>query len=200
MTEEEIKESLRAAWLPKRAIHKNGPCAAGRWVEDRSLDPEFRNALKGNYVQTQTVARYFRGQNWMVYPHHAGQTYNLVYTVVRALVLSGVGAKVVHLLGLEDPPEQRGGIDFMEGLKSCEFLAVLGFYEEAENKPDKTRWVGHLLQSLDCRKMLHFTSQSMEEQSWWGTDLLNSFGELGMFNGYPVTYEEHPEETYDNEA
>tara|TARA_R110000772_G_scaffold87222_1_gene182091 strand:+ start:123 stop:506 length:384 start_codon:yes stop_codon:yes gene_type:complete len=123
---------------------------------------------------------YFSGHTSVLLPH-GGETYNLSYSIVRALVLLGHGAKIVHMLDLEDPPEMRAGVDFMSGLVQCKFLVILGFYESTEDKPKATRKVSHLLQRLECDKML-VTDEVLDGQTWWSQEFVSSLGDLTYIN------------------
>ena len=180
---EAIQSMLEAAWLPKRAVRQDASCKLRYLVPEVPFTAEVRDAIQwdieGQFsgeIQPYTVHELLRCQTCAVTPC-GGYSYDVMYGLVRHLVLKGVAAKVVHLMDLENPPESRGGIDFMTGLNDCEILAVLGFYDSNEPKPDATRKVMHLLRQLDA-KLLVETSDVLDAQTWWTYEFINSLGDV----------------------
>ncbi len=163
---------LESAWLPRRASRRDSPCKLSDLCPLVHLDHELIDQIqKGG----DELFDYFKGTH-AVTPCN-GLSYDLVYGIVRSLVLKGYAAKVVHLMDLESPPESRAGIEFMEGLENTDYLAVLGFYDGNEPKPNGTRKVSHLLQELDCHLLLE-VSDVLDAQTWWSPEFIAALGDV----------------------
>jgi len=178
-----IQSMLESAWLPKRAVKQDSSCKLRSLAPQVPFIPEFRDAIQfdveGVYdgdVQSSAVHEAVQCQTCAVTPC-GGHSYNVVYGIIRHLVLKGVAAKVVHVSDLADPPEYRNNIEFMPGLESCEVLGVLGFYDSNEPKPSFTGKVSHLLRELDCSLLLE-TSDRLDDQDWWTIEFIESLGEV----------------------
>lgn len=170
--QEELQIVLESAWLPRRAIRRDSPCKLSSLAPMVQFAPELIDIIQGG---CEGLGNYLSGTNAVV--PCGGFSYDVVYGLVRSLVLQGSAAKVVHLMDLENPPEYRADINFMEGLSQCEFLGVLGFYDSNEAKPPGTRKVSHLLRELECNLILE-VSDVLDAQTWWGQELVNSLGDI----------------------